>query len=307
MKHLFTFFLLCATSTSVWAQESPVYLETATATLQGTLLLPTEEKPPLVILHSGSGPTDRDGNNPQMKNNSLKLLAEGLQQNGIAVLRYDKRGIGASKGSDKEEDIRLSDFIHDLEGWVNQMQKTGLFSRIILLGHSEGALISLMAAQTSNVQGYISLAGPGRNAADIIYEQIQAQSAELAAASKNDLDSLRQGFTVSQYSPYLMGLFRPSVQPYIISWFALNPEEEIKQLTIPVLIVQGTHDIQVPTAEAQRLAQAKPQATLVLLEEMNHVLKKAPSDRMANVQTYNQPELPLHPELVSTVVSFIKK
>lgn len=301
---VFCFFV---SSGFLWAQESPVYLETATVTLKGTLLLPAAEKPPLVIFHSGSGPTDRDGNNPQMQNNSLKLLAEGLQREGIAVLRYDKRGIAASKSNDKEEDLRLSDFIRDLEGWIDQMKQTQLFSRIILLGHSEGALISLMAAQSSEVQGYVSLAGPGRNAADIIYEQIQAQSPDLASATKNDLDSLRQGFLIKEYSPYLMGLFRPSVQPYIISWFALNPEEEISRLSIPVLIVQGTHDIQVAVEEAQRLAEAQPKARLVLLEEMNHVLKKAPAERMANIQTYNQPDLPLHPGLLPTIVDFINQ
>ena len=85
------------------SEESPETLSTATGDIKGRLLLPANSTTcPVVLLIAGSGPTDMDGNNPMMKNNSLKFLAEGLAQKGIASLRFDKRGIAGSTAAGKE-------------------------------------------------------------------------------------------------------------------------------------------------------------------------------------------------------------
>lgn len=105
----------------------------------------------------------------------------------------------------------------------------------------------------------------------------------------------------------LLSLFRPSVQPYMISWFRYDPQVEIRKLSIPVLLIQGTNDIQVPVEEANRLAAARPEATLVLVEKMNHLLKPVEGDREANVKTYNDPNLPIAPELAGYIKAFVFK
>jgi fermentation-respiration switch protein FrsA (DUF1100 family) len=102
----------------------------------------------------------------------------------------------------------------------------------------------------------------------------------------------------------LNALARPSVQPYMISWFRYDPGQEISKLTIPVLIVQGTTDIQVSEEDARALASANPKAKLVLIEKMNHIFKEAQADRAGNIATYNNPSLPVASELVKRVVDF---
>jgi pimeloyl-ACP methyl ester carboxylesterase len=119
------------------------------------------------------------------------------------------------------------------------------------------------------------------------------------------IDQLAQGQTVSEDPPLLMSVFRPSVQPFLISYMKYDPQVEIAKLDMPVLIIQGTTDIQVTEKDARMLAAASPGAEMVLIEGMNHVLKEAVPDRAANLQTYNQPDLPLKPELVEEIVGFV--
>ena len=106
----------------------------------------------------------------------------------------------------------------------------------------------------------------------------------------------------------LYSLFRPSVQPYLISWIKYDPQVEIKKLTIPVLIIQGTNDIQVSVNDAKLLAKAKPSAKLVLIKNMNHIFRTLEStDKAANAATYNDASLPISDELVTTITSFINQ
>jgi len=111
--------------------------------LHSSLLLPKDaDRPtPVVLLLSGSGPTDRNGNSPMLpgKNNSLQMLAEGLASNGIASLRYDKRGVGESAGAMvAESDLRFETYIDDAVAWCEQLHKDKRFSAVVIAGHSEG-------------------------------------------------------------------------------------------------------------------------------------------------------------------------
>ncbi|WP_228237460.1 alpha/beta hydrolase [Allomuricauda sp. M10] len=290
------------------SKEQAITLKTASGIIEGSMLIPsTPENPPVVLIIAGSGPTDRDGNNPFMKNNSLKMLAEGLAEKGIASLRYDKRGIGESKSAGLEESkLRFEHYVDDAKAWVELLAGDPKFSKIVVLGHSEGSLIGMIASQNKNVAQYISVAGVSDPAAKILKEQLKAQPAFVSELSNPILDQLEMGKQVDSVPPMLYSLFRPSVQPYMISWFQYDPKSELAKLKIPILIVQGTTDIQVDVSNATELSEANPKAKLELIEGMNHILKPAPADRNANIATYSMAELPLIDGLLERITSFIK-
>lgn len=286
--------------------EIPVTLHTATGDLFGTLTIPKSNAAlPLALIIAGSGPTDRNGNNSMMKNDGLKQLAYTLADDTIASLRFDKRGIAASAAAGKKEgDLRFEDYVADVTGWILLLRKDSRFSKIIIIGHSEGSLIGMMAAK--HADQFISIAGAGQSADVILKEQLSTQPDQVKDISFVILDSLKAGKTVDAVDPMFNALFRKSVQPYLISWFKYDPQEEIKKLSIPVLILQGTNDIQVKEEDANRLAKANPAAKLVLIENMNHVLKTVAGGRDVNIKSYNDPSLPVAPALVKAIADFIK-
>jgi len=273
--------------------------------VQGTLLSPKgENQPPLAILIAGSGPTDRDGNQAQLKNNSLKYLAEGLAQKGIATFRYDKRVIAQiNKATVQEEKMTFEDEVNDALLVVNHFKDK--YKKIILIGHSEGALVGLLVAQKVVVSKFVSISGAGNSSATLIEEQIGKNAPQLKEESQKIISQLRKGELVENISPYLAPVFRKSVQPYLISWFKYEPAKEITKLQIPILIVQGTNDLQVEDKEVQLLKEAQPKAQLLLIEGMNHVLKKVKTLE-ENQQSYLNPDLPIPEELVEGIASFIK-
>jgi len=312
MKRALSFLLLLICFTSIQAipntdtTSTPFNLTTPTGTIMGTLLMPGgSSKMPVVLIIAGSGPTDRNGNNPMMKNESLHMLAQGLAAKGIASVRFDKRGIAASASAGKKEaDLRFDDYIQDAIAWIELLKKDTRFSKVIVAGHSEGSLIGMMAAN-GRADGFISIAGAGKAANQILKDQLATQPAMVKDPSYRIIDSLVQGNTVNDVSPMLFSLFRPSVQPYMISWFKYNPVIEIAKLNIPVLIVQGTNDLQITTADADALATAKPTAKKVVIQKMNHVLKIVEGGQVENVASYSNPTLPVSEELVKEVVSFV--
>ena len=273
--------------------------------VQGTLLSPKGgNQPPLAILIAGSGPTDRDGNQAQLKNNSLKYLAEGLAQKGIATFRYDKRVIAQIKnGTAQEEKMTFEDEVKDALLVVDYFKKK--YKNITLAGHSEGALIGLLVAQKGVISKFVSISGAGSSSATLIEEQIAKNAPQLKEESQKVINQLRKGELVENLSSYLAPVFRKSVQPYLISWFKYEPTQEIAKLSIPILIVQGTNDLQVENKQAQLLKEAQPKAQLLLIEGMNHVLKKVKTME-ENQQSYLNPDLPVHTELVEGIASFIK-
>lgn len=278
--------------------------------LYGTLALPEGPNPVrAVLILSGSGPTDRNGNNPAGANDSLKLLAHGLAAEGIASLRVDKRGIAASAGAGlREDDLRIETYVTDAVAWLDFLRGELPQSRVLLLGHSEGALIATLAARRTDVAGLILVAGAGESADRIIARQLAAGGVpdQLQAASKRIAESLRKGQPVADVPTELLALYRPSVQNYLISWLPLDPAAELAKTQAPALIVQGTTDVQILPEDAQRLVAARPGTKLVLIDGMNHVLKEAPAERRANLATYIRPDLPLAPGLLPAVVEFIQ-
>lgn len=287
--------------------ETPISITTATGEIFGTLTLPDRPGGPVVLIIAGSGPTDRNGNSIFTKNNSLQMLARELANLGIPSVRYDKRGVMQSAKALKSElAIRFEDYIDDAVAWIELLKKDKRFTAITVLGHSEGSLIGMVAAAKAGADKYISVSGTARPIDEILLQQLK-NSPELYDLAAPVIDSLRQGRTTKTVDMKIFNMLRPGVQPYMISWMKYNPQNEIKKLTIPVMLVQGTTDLQVPVEEVKSLAAAKPGATLLVIENMNHVLKYVDGDREANAATYKDPVLPLAKGLVDGIAAFIKK
>jgi pimeloyl-ACP methyl ester carboxylesterase len=291
--------------------ESSILLKTLTGTIAGTLTTPANitGKIPVVLIIAGSGATDRDGNTPGagVITNSYKMIAEALGKDNIASLRYDKRMVGESATGQKEDNLRFDDYVDDAIGLVNLLKEDKRFSKVIVLGHSEGSLIGILTTVSAegNVNAFISVAGLGRRGDEVIKEQLKAQPAYIAAGFEKVLDSLKRGAIQKKVDPSLYAIARPSIQNYLLSWFKFEPKEELRKVKVPVLIIQGNTDLQVTLVDATNLKKAKSSATYTIVPNMNHILKEAPIDREKNMATYKQPELPLKPEFVTGLLDFI--
>jgi alpha-beta hydrolase superfamily lysophospholipase len=293
------------------AGDQPIALETASGTVAGSLRLPAGvSKAPVVLIIAGSGPTDRDGNSAMIpgRNDSLRMLAEALAQAGLASVRYDKRGIGASRSAAPDESqLRFDTYVEDAAAWIAKLKADPRFSSVAVIGHSEGALIGMLAAERAGASAYVSLAGVAEGPGALLRKQLAGKlPPPLAADNERILASLEQGKTVAEVPPALAAMYRPSVQPYLISWMRYVPSARIAALRMPVLIVQGTTDIQVDAGQAQALKAARPDAALAIIPGMNHVLKDVPADPQRQMASYGDPSLPLHPRLAPAIAGFLR-
>lgn len=287
--------------------EEIIELETGSGKLEGTLLLPkSKKKVPLAIIIAGSGPTDRNCNNIQMTNNAYKYLAEALAKQNIASFRYDKRGVGASANAAiTEADLSFDQYVMDAQKWIQTLRQDERFSDIIVIGHSEGALIGALASKGSSVSKFISLAGAGKKALDILYDQFNEQPEPFKTEGQKILTELKAGKEIDSISPMLASVFRPSIQPYLKSWDKYDPKEVYNELKQPILVINGTTDIQVSVENAKRIAY-EDGSNLKLIEGMNHILKNAPEERFSNIMTYSDPDLPINEDLTKVIVEFVR-
>lgn len=296
------------------AAEREVTLTRDFGTLYGTLTEPDSSKSEtVVVMIAGSGPTDRNGNNRLgIRTNAYLYLAQALEKAGIASLRYDKRGIAQSAYDDPERlsEVVFEDFVADAAAWVEHLSDEG-YRKIVLLGHSEGALIALCAAQENpRVTAVIEVAGAGRPLDFILQGQLARQLATtdpgLYIRAAGIIDALRRGERVEEIPQSLTSLFHPSVQPFLISAFRYDPCRLIATLEIPVLILQGDNDLQVPVGEADALATAQPRARKVVIGGMTHTLKKS-DGRTLNEQlaAYTDSTQALAPGLNEAIEEFL--
>jgi len=297
--------------------STPVELPSSPAPLHGTLLSPEGQTRAAAVIIPGSGPTDREGNSPQfgIQAATYRLLAEGLAERGVATVRIDKRGIGESAAAGASEaDLRFSAYAEDARAWAAETAtKTGR-PCAWLIGHSEGALVALAAVAAKpdgegddKVCGLVLLSGAGRPAGAVLREQLAALPEPLKTQALAAVAELEAGRTVADPPASLAALFRPSVQPYLISWLALDPAKLAAAYDGPIFIGQGATDLQVGVADAEALKAAQPRAERVVWDGVNHVLKVAPAERAANVATYMDPALPLAPGVVEAVAAFVLK
>ena len=301
--------LLLFTSTIAFSQAESFKTEeiAINSLIKGTLFNPStiSSQTKLVILIAGSGPTNRSGNQIGLVNNSLKFLSENLAQKGIAVFSYDKRIIAQMiSGKIDEKSLSFDDFINDAKEVVSYFKNQKKYQKIIIAGHSEGSLIGMVSSQT-NVDAFVSLAGAGNTIDVIIGQQVVKQLPTLKAEVDKNFAILKTGKTFHNENSLLESLFRESVQPYMISWLKYNPQEEIKKLTIPILIINGTKDSQIAEENAFLLKQAYPKAQIEIIQNMNHVFKEVENETQ-NIEAYSNPNLPIIPSLVNTLDKFIK-
>ena len=299
---------LLAASLLAGPVSTEIALPSQPAPLHGTLLTPDGATAVAVIL-PGSGPTDRDGNSPLgVSASTYRLLADGLAEQGIATVRIDKRGIAASAAAGPAEaDLRFDSYAADARAWATEAASRAGLPCAWLIGHSEGALVALKAVENDDkICGLVLLSGAGRPAGAVLREQLATLPEPMKTQAFAVLTELEAGRTVADTPPALAALFRPSVQPYLISWLPLDPAALLAAYDGPVFIGQGTTDLQIGVTDAQGLAAANPKATLKLWDGVNHLLKTAPADRAANLATYSDPTLPLAPGVEEDVRSFIR-
>lgn len=312
MKSLTLLLLLTISSLLVaqshFTEES--ILKLTTGELHGTLTVADSvNQTPIVIIIPGSGPTDRNGNGGfSLYTNAYQQLADQLAMNGISTLRFDKRGIGTSQSAAiPESNMRFNCFIDDAVLWVEQLQKDQRFSGIYLMGHSQGSLIGMVAAQKTSIDGFISVSGAGRSIDVELKDQLRRKLPDkLYDEAALVLDTIKTGQPAHSIGPYFYSLFSPSIQAYMTSWMQYDPAIEIARLKIPLLLVHGSTDIQVSVENVHLLHRAAPDAQLVIIEGMNHVLKAAPLDQPTNMATYTNGTLPVKGELVEHLVEFIR-
>ncbi len=301
---------LCGIAGNAKAADS-ISLEVDGGRLYGSLEIPkATHRFPVALIISGSGPTDRDGNNALTgNNNSLKKLAEGLADRDVASIRYDKRGVAESAGAgSKKADFRFEIYIEDAKKWGNWLLQNQRFSQLIVIGHSEGALIGAVTCRDLGARGFISIAGAGYPAFEIIETQLKENlPSGLLFERDRILDHLKAVIIMDKVPLHLMAFFRPTVQPYLTSWFRYDPIREVSKIRVPSLIVQGTTDIQLNISNAKRLAKSNGLAQLSIIKGMNHVLKIVPMNTALQIKSYDDPDLPISQELVDKIAAFIKE
>jgi pimeloyl-ACP methyl ester carboxylesterase len=306
-----TFSLLASLAAQSGAiRDTVVHFGNGALTLEGTLLLPPGTGPwPGVVIIAGSGPTDRDGNSPAgIAPNTYRMLAQGLAEQGIASLRYDKRGLPSSRGAMDMATTTLADFAGDAGAAARLLKDRADIGPVVLLGHSEGGTLAMLAARDgAPLAALVLVATAGRDPTTILREQL-ARQLPPALIAEFDPAWARYIHTDSAVTspPGLEALFVPAHRAFLKSWQALDPVALLRGVSLPTLVVQGETDVQITPADARRLASARPDVRLALLPGVNHVLKLASGATAAEQQSsYTDRSLPLAPDVVSTIAGFI--
>lgn len=274
--------------------------------IDGTLLeLDNNTATTLAIIIAGSGPTDRNGNQNFMKSNSLKSLAESLTKHNIATFRYDKRVVKQILKGKVDPNTMFDDFVTDAQNIVDYFNEKNIYKNIVVIGHSQGSLVGMLAS--SKADAFISLAGAGQDIGMVITEQVGKTAPFFIEDTKRVFGILKTGETTTDYPPALASLFNIELQPFMMNWMQYNPAEIISSLEIPVLIVNGTKDLQVSVDEAKLLNEALPKSEIVIIDNMNHVLFTIEGDDLENAKSYNEGFRKINQELVNTITSFIDK
>lgn len=280
--------------------------------LRGTLLTLYSKPTSVALIIPGSGPTDRDGNNPLGVNASpYRLLAEGLASKGFATLRIDKRGMFASASAvDNPNAVTIADYVDDVRAWIKVLKRETQTPSVWIIGHSEGCIVALASALEEDVCGVVLVATPGRPLGEVLRGQFKANPANaiLLNEALPIIDALehRRRVDTTNIHPALQNIFNPDIQGFLIDAFSYNPSQLISTISKPVLVLQGQRDLQVEEMDARSLQTANPQASLVILPNMNHVMKEVTSDDLkANITSYADPALPLAPGLIESIENFL--
>ena len=201
--------------------------------------------------------------------------------------------------------MRFDDFVSDAVDVINFFENQ--YHTIILIGHAQGSLVAMLAAQKTEVSKIISISGMGESIDQLIISQLELQAPGLVENAKQAFKDLKETGKSKNYSQGLVTIFRPSVQPFMKSWIHYDPSVVITALDQPILLIQGTKNLQIPQEQVQFLKKAKPDARLILIENMNHVLKEIEGDDLENSKSYNEPYRPVSSQLVKNITAFIRE
>jgi alpha-beta hydrolase superfamily lysophospholipase len=265
---------------------------------------PDVDKPPVALLIAGSGTTDHDGNGPQVKPATLKKLSEQLVARKIATLRYDKRGAGGWKPEfGRPEDFRFVNFVDDAAALVNYLRGSGKFSKVIVVGHSEGGLVGILTMRRVPVDRLVLLVTAARRQGDLVKAQLEKTvPPDVFEPIAKAIDAVMAGQIVDPPPPGFS--VAPSMQPGIASAFTEDPIDPLKKVTEPTLIIGGGRDRQVARVDFAALSAASPVAKTLWLPDMNHVLVDV-TDEADDIKAYSDAERPLDPAMIDAVAAFV--
>jgi uncharacterized protein len=293
---------LCAAVRDASAAETQIRV----GNLDAVLTAPADfERPPVALLIAGSGSTDHDGNGPQAKPATLKKLAEQLAERKIATLRYDKRGAGGWKPEfGRPEDFRFKDYVDDAASLVNYLRESGKFSRVIVIGHSEGGLVAILAARRVPVDRLVLLVTAARRQGDLLKAQLERRQIppDVLEPILKAIDNIMAGQIVDP--PPRGFAIAPSMQPSLGSAFTTDPIDPLKSIDKPILIVGGGRDLQVARLDFAALSAASPLAKTLWVPDMNHVLIDV-TDDADNMAAYSQSDRALDTTMVDTLATFV--
>ncbi|WP_299224732.1 alpha/beta hydrolase [uncultured Psychroserpens sp.] len=308
MKAILSYLLLFF-SIAVFAQESNFIAKDIAINkyIDGTLLTPkNNDKSILAIIIADSGPTDRNGNQNFQQNNALKQLSEQLSNKGIATFRYDKRIVKHIRNRTVDNTITFDDFISDATSVIDHFKSKNKYSKLYVIGHGQGSLIGMIASK-DKVDGFISIAGSGLSIDRVIIDQVSKMDSVLVAPTKRAFETLKKGKTTKDYPIALGSIFSKDVQPFMMSWMQYDPQKIISTLNAPILILNGTKDLLVPVEEAKLLAKASNNASLSIIDNMNHVFFIIEGKELENSKSYNEPFRKVSESLINEITSFIFK
>ena len=265
--------------------QSTVSIDAGDVTLAGTLVVPDAPKAVVIFVH-GSGPMDRDENSKGAKLNIFNALADALADIGVASLRYDKRGVGASGGDFKR--MRQADLMADLSASIAWMQARGL-GPVYLCGHSEGTALAPAVAKKADVAGLVLLCPYLRSGPDLL--RWQAQNAQADVAGLTGI----AGFLAKLVTRIFGGPVQ--VQEKLIvrvlnsrSDFVWLAGRRIPALWLrdfltadvaavhranqrPTFVLAAGRDRQCPPSDAQMIAEMNPQAQVLDIADLSHLLR----------------------------------
>ena len=274
--------------------------------INGTLLKPNTTTTTLAIIIGGSGPTDKDGNQNFQKTNNIKKLATYLANQNIATFRYDKRIVKQIRNKTVANNIMFDDFVADASAVIAYFKSKNNYKHIYIIGHDQGSLIGMLAAKDA-ADGFISIAGSALSIDQLITEQVEKTAPQFTADTKRIFKLLKSGKTTTDYPVALSSIFNIETQRFIMNWMQYNPTDILSTLEIPILIINGTKDLQVSEAEAKLLHDAAPKSELKIIPNMNHVLVTISGGDLENSKSYNESQRPLSQDLLNSITTFINQ
>lgn len=309
MKYLKVILVALLTANNLTAQSVEFQAQNLaiSSLVEGTLLVPDiEGTPALAIIIGDSGPTDRNGNQNFMQNNAIKKLAEGLSARGVATFRYDKRIVKQIRRGQVDTDIMFDDFVDDAIMVLKFFKNMGNYNKIVLIGHGQGGLVGLLAAR-SGVDGFVSVAGSGKSIDQVIIDQVEKTAPMFTEDTRKAFEIIAKGQTTTEYPEALESIFNPDLQPFMANWMSYNPSKAIAMVDSPILIVNGTKNLQVSEEETRKLKDSSKNAEMALIENMNHVLVIIEGDELENSKSYNESYRPVSEELKQSILDFINR